>query len=131
MPWSVKYSDSLNCVECVFKDLTTVKEIKHATSLSIAIAKERQTVNHLLDLRLMDYHGSIFALMDIPETQYTEEGLARHSKIALILPNLQKTKDDALFYETASVNRGWQVKSFETRENAIVWLNSPNKVYSI
>ena len=53
---------------------------------------------------------------------YDEVKGNRKSKIALILPPTGKIREDVIFYETVCRNRGWAVKAFDDRSEAIEWL---------
>lgn len=128
MSWTIQYSDSLRCVECSFSGVCTNEDIRDATSRAIATGRECQAYNYLVDTSQIDYKGTIFTLFDLPANQYEDEGLHRESRIAIVLPANKKSKEDALFYETASVNRGWNVKSFESRLQAIDWLRSSEAI---
>ncbi len=122
--WRVEFRKSLGCVEYVFTGHNSGKDIQDATSRGIALGKQHQTLNYLVNLTELEFNGSIFSLLNMPGEQYVKEDLDRRSKIAVVLPMSERTKEDALFYETASTNRGWNVQSFESRSDALEWLHS-------
>jgi len=122
MPWFIEYNDALDCVVHTFTGRHTGKDIRNATTSGMAAGKLHKTHKYLIDLRKLEYAGSISRLMDLPTVQYREEGLSRQSRIAIVLPESQKAKQDAMFYETICVNRGWNVKCFSSRVDALNWL---------
>ncbi len=126
MPFRVEFSTSLGCVEYVFAERCSERDVHEATSRGIELGKAHDTHRYLIDAREMDYTGTIVALLDLPARQYEAQGMSRSSRIALVLPTAPGTRADAKFYETASANRGWNVKCFETREEALAWLGGQN-----
>ncbi len=124
MPGSVKYNSALNCVEYNFTGITTGDEIHKATSEGIKLGKEYSTNGYLVDIREMVFEGPLTSLLDLPEKQYVEEKLDRFSRIALVMSDSEEKRKNARFYENASINRGWQVKCFNTYSDAVTWLTS-------
>ena len=124
MAWRVKYRKSLNCVEYEFSGPNSGADIQAATTQGIATGKKYGTLNYLVDLTLLEFVGSIIPLLELSAEQYEIENLDRQSRIALVLPESGSTRKDALFYETASINRGWNVRSFPSRSEALNWLTT-------
>lgn len=122
MAWRVSYDDSNRCVVYVFIGKNTGSDFHNATSCGIATGKEYQTDHYLVDLQEVDVRASLVDILDMPKKQYEDEQLQRCSRIAVILPKSEKSRAEARFYETASINRGWRVKCFETRSAALNWL---------
>jgi hypothetical protein len=60
----------------------------------------------------------MFPLHEIHE----EMKLTRTSSIAVVTPKSKEGIRFTKFYETVCVNRGWDVKIFDEREDAIEWL---------
>ena len=50
-------------------------------------------------------------------------GFPANYKFALLVSD-EKTRETAEFAETAAANRGWQLKSFTDRSQALAWLDS-------
>lgn len=46
----------------------------------------------------------------------------RGLKEAILMPSLQASRQDVEFYETACLNRGFNVKVFRDRQAALDWL---------
>ena len=57
-------------------------------------------------------------------SRYVADGLERLSRVALVYPRSPKAKEAARFYETACINRGWNVRLFPERDDAIEWLTA-------
>ncbi len=126
MPNAVEYNKELGLVVYTFTGVNSSEDIHHATSRGISLGKEFQTNKYLVDIRELEFTGSLVGLLELPEKQYKEEGLNRQSKIALIQPKSEKARKEAKFYENASVNRFWTVRTFITRDEAIEWLKPAN-----
>ena len=122
MKWTLNYDGALSIVALVFTGRNTGQDLRESTSEAIALGKRQGCLKFLVDATDMELDATRFELYDLPATQYRVENLDRRSRAALVLPKLPKELEDAKFYETACVNRGWRVKSFRTRDEAIEWL---------
>lgn len=122
MGFIVTYDESFSGVEYIFQGPTSGSDIKQATSIGIALCKERHSNRYLINGVDMEVTASVVELFELPTRQYVEEGLDRQSYIALVLPKNPKSVEDARFYESACFNRGWIVQLFEDRDTAIKWL---------
>lgn len=125
MPWEVAYRTSLGCVEYIFRGYVTGRDLQAATTRGIALGKTHNTHQYLVDLTTVDLNSSLLDIYQMPAQQYTEQGLARNSRVAVVVPPSGKVIEYAEFYETASVNRGWDVRIFHDRAAALAWLQSP------
>jgi len=103
----------------------TGADLRESTSAGIVLSREKGNADALVDSTELELVASLFYLFDLPARQYYEDGLNRRVRVAVVLPSLPKEREDVLFYETACVNRGWRVRSFPTRDDAIEWLKVP------
>jgi uncharacterized protein YbcV (DUF1398 family) len=78
-------------------------------SLFLADCKEMAAAHTILD---------IFTKVQ----SYLEKGLSKEIKEAVILPENTKSAENLKFYETACLNRGFTVKVFKARDEALNWL---------
>jgi hypothetical protein len=122
MNWTVKFNRELRIVETVFTGKTTGSNLRDATTRTIALANEQGTTGVLVDATGIQMVASTLDILDLPARQYEKDDLDRRTHVALILPTQEKEREDARFYETACVNRGWQVRSFPSQDEAIEWL---------
>ena len=87
----------------------------------IALAKENKSSCFFSDATQATLKVSIFALYDLPEL-YQDQALQRPVRIAVLLPISEAGKELVDFYETVCRNRGWIVKKFGDRQEALDWL---------
>ncbi len=121
MSWSVSHLESLGIVETRLDGVVSGDDLRAATSEGIALAKDNGLSRGLVDCSDQEKTGSMVDLIELPR-QYSEEGLSRETCIALVIPENRELREIADFYETVCVNRGWQVRTFKTRKQAIAWL---------
>ena len=122
MSYSVDYNSALGLVEFAFVGRVTGKEFREATIVGLDLARKSKTNLFLIDDSELEDAGSVGDLYELPAL-YQELGFERSSKGALVLPaKSAMAAQDAEFWETVCINRGWIVKSFTSREEAINWL---------
>ena len=122
MAYTLEYNRTLNIVELVYTGLYTTQESQESTSRAIALGKEHGDADVFVDATEAVLAVSIFDLLDLPDRQYVAENLNRRIRVAIVPPRRPKDKEDVLFYETACLNRGWQVRLVPNRDDAIEWL---------
>jgi len=122
MPWSVEYDSELGTVSCRYVGRVTDDDFRQATLKAFELAKANSTNRFLIDDSKWEGGASIVGLYDLPKL-FTELGFERESRGALILPSSGTLQaEDARFFETVCINRGWQVKLFTDRQEALDWL---------
>ena len=122
MPYEVEYNSELGIVEFTFTGSVTGEEFGRATIEGIDLAKAKDTKLFLIDDSDLQDAGSVIDLYNLPRL-YEKLGLERGSRGAVVLPTASsKAAEDARFHETVCLNRGWQVKVFTDRQEAIDWL---------
>ncbi|MBN1378896.1 MAG: STAS/SEC14 domain-containing protein [Gammaproteobacteria bacterium] len=124
MPYTLNYNHSLQLVEVVYTGKVTADELRESTSKAIALGKKHGDADALVDGTEMELVASSVDLLDLPAHQYEAEKMSRRVRVAFVLPKLSKELENSKFYETASVNRGWQVRLFPNRNEAIEWLTT-------
>ena len=122
MPYTVRYDPDSSFVITVFKEKVNLKELLAEEDESIALAIENGTYKFLVDLVDCESCISIMDLYEFPNRY--EDKLKRPIYVAVIKPLSQKTQKDLDFYETVCRNRGWNITTFEKKENAVDWLKS-------
>jgi hypothetical protein len=122
MPWSVTYNSSLGFIEEVFCGRVTAPEFREAVSKRISLGKETGSTKILNDVSEVKVDASVMDIFNFPNKQYAEEGSSRTVRMALVMPRAKESKELAEFFVTACLNRGWLVKEFSTRQDAIDWL---------
>jgi len=95
------------------------KQNKEAYALSqtkdslLCLVDNTQIAPSISTLDLYSY-PDIYEKLDIPKT----------IRVAVILPEDTVTRGNIRFWETVCINRGWTVKIFNTKNEAIDWLLS-------
>ena len=119
--WLVQYHAPLAVVETEFRDSLSPTELVAAVRDAVAVARAHGAHLFLADcLRLTGGH-SVFDLFALAE-RLPELGLPRGSREALIMPSAPGAAFDAEFWETVCRNRGFEVRGFTSREQALAWL---------
>jgi hypothetical protein len=123
MPWTVEYDLELGIVVGRFVGQVTDDDFKEATATAIGRAKANNTNRFLIDDSEWEGGASVLGLFGLPEI-YEELEADWTSRAALVLPAANRTAEmrDAKFYETVCRNRGWNVRVFPQRKEAIEWL---------
>ena len=123
MTWSIKFDSVTNIVEIVLSGLVTAEELTEAATERIRLQKEHGTSLTLADAsQIAKLEAGILDVHKLPAEIYKSVHADRTTNIALVSPRLQDAIKIAKHYETASVNRGWNVRMFQDRTQAIAWL---------
>lgn len=122
MPWAVKYNPKLQIVELTYTGRITERELHEATSTCIKLGKENGTFRFFVDASKLELSPSLIDFYSLPTKQYQEENVDPRSRQAVIAPTDPIAKEAAVFYETVCRNRGWMVRVFSGRQEAIDWL---------
>ena len=123
MPWRVEYHEDQKIAEVAYSGATSASDIRAATRAAIGVVKEHEARRGLIDCSEQTETGSIPELYDLPNL-YDDEGLSRDLRIAFVEPARSELRHLAVFYETVCLNRGWQIRRFATRDEALHWLQS-------
>jgi hypothetical protein len=122
--WHVEYDEELDLVILTFTGRIPPPEIEVAVSARIALGNEKGTRLFLNDTRkiIVDSSATLPA-HSLPTKLYPEnDEMMRESRIACIEPETPESKEIIRFWENSCLNRGWQVKLFERKQDAIDWL---------
>jgi len=121
MGYEISYNPTLHIVEILFAGELSTSALKEATSEIIRIGLEQGCTDFLLDSRMQVGVRSMVDLYYLPQS-YLTEGLDPKSRGAIIVSKSGPMRQDSLFWETVCTNIGLNVRSFESREEAIGWL---------
>ena len=121
MTCELKIDSSSGVIELVLSGVVSGAELRKATSEGIALTKDLEKTRCLIDASDQEETGTILDLYDLPD-QYAEEGLDRRTRLALLMPTRDELHEITTFYGALCVNRGWQVRLFSDREEALDWL---------
>ena len=124
MPGTVEYVSELGIVKLTYVGKVTADEFREGAVRALDLSRENNTRLFLVDDSKWEGGTSVFDLYELP-TLFTELGFKRDSKGALILPPSGTAEsNDAHFFETTFINKGWQAKVFTDRQEAISWLTN-------
>ncbi len=123
MRWRVEYHEDAGIVEVAFWGDTDVTDLHDATIEAIKLQAKHKATRGLIDCLQQTKTGSIASLYDLPGL-YDDEGLTRNVRIAFVEPARRELHELAVFYENVCVNRGWQLRRFAGRDDALAWLQS-------
>jgi hypothetical protein len=123
MPWKTRLIENPKYIEIIYSGIVTPQQLYMALESSVSLSRENKTELFLADCTTMvgghtavDLYGliSLFEKLEIGRT----------AKEAVIMLTVQESADEIRFYETACKNRGFNVKLFNNREEAVKWLTS-------
>ena len=126
MTWTLKHNESPHFIHVTLFGSVSGFELRELTSAAIALLKKQGVLGAFIDLIELESVTSIIDVFDLADKQYDREGLNRNVRMAMVLPVSHSAKQAAEFYETVCVNRGWLVRSFPGRNEAIEWLKAYN-----
>jgi hypothetical protein len=121
MPWSVEFRHDLNIVETRYEGILRPDELRTAIEKTLELSVKENALLFLGDCsRLEGGHSvvDLYAMVDMVEVS----GVAHGLREAIIMPSLASPAKDVLFWETAAMNRGFHVRVFPDRDQALAWL---------
>lgn len=122
MAWAANYNRDQNLVELIYKGTVSPADLHEALLAAAKLARENNCILFLADCTDMEGGHSVVDLYGLISL-YESVGLQLNMKEALLLPSLKSPKEDVEFYETACLNKGFNVKVFSYKEKALEWLN--------
>lgn len=124
MPWEHAFNEALGIIEVTLTGVVSGNELRQGTERGLALSGALGELRCMVDATDQEEAGTILDLYQLPAL-YERAGLDRNkTRMALLPPARPEVRELALFYETVCVNRGWLVRVFTTREQAIEWLTN-------
>ena len=123
MTWDVRYLDDTNIIYIVNKGASTNQDYEEQTIKALELAKEHNTHLFLTDNSEATNKAAILEIFYLPAL-YDKLGAYKINKLGVIVPNTPYKNEDYKFYETLCKNRGWNVKLFHDKDDAIEWLRT-------
>ena len=123
MTWHVCADTKREFVEVVYSGHISGDDVAAAAVERIRAQNELGYTRALVDGSRIE-QGSLdaFDAYQLPTNVYPTNPSPPHTQMAMILPPKRPERTIAHFIETASINRGWDVRAFDTREEALEWL---------
>jgi hypothetical protein len=125
MPWQVRYLADIHVIETVYSGRFSVEELNEVVVATLDLGREEESNLYLGDCSHLEAPDSLVDVYGLVEF-YESLPVDRRSKEAIVLPAAQKAQADLVFYETAALNRGFEVRVFVERDAAIAWLTEPS-----
>ncbi len=122
MPWKVTYDPEQGFIEEVYYGVSVASDFYAAIAARISLEKKTGSKKVLVDLLEVELSVNTVEIFSLPNKYYHEIKAPRTSRIALIVSGEGRVRDAAKFFETACVNRGWNVQIFSERKSAVEWL---------
>ena len=123
MPYDLKYNSTSRIIELVHTGILSGEDLRKSTEEGILLQKEHGVHAVLIDTSDLESAPAVTEVYDLPR-QYDEGGFSKLTRLALVWPKLPAAKKVAEFYDNVCNNRGWTVRPFDTRDEAVAWLMS-------
>jgi hypothetical protein len=123
MGWSINYNTKDGFIELTYFDRVSKNDLLKAFQGAEKLVWEHKTKLILSDCTKMKGGHTLFDLFGLIE-ELGKADMLRTIKEAVLLSSSAESAANIEFWETACVNRGYNVKIFEDAEKAIGWLKS-------
>lgn len=125
MSWTVEYDDTLKIIVDTYIGRCTGQDFKDVAKKRIELAEEVGTTRTLIDAsKLLTDSSTTLDVYKIADEIYEREDDRMDWKLAITTPESPAAREQARFFVNVCVNRGWNVKEFTERKDAIDWLLS-------
>lgn len=121
MGWGINYNQSI--IELEYFDIVTKNDLVNAFKGAEKMSFENRTTLILSDCREMKGGHTLFDLFGLIE-ELGKADMLRSIKEAVLISVNAETVANIEFWETACRNRGFNVRIFDNREEALKWLKS-------
>lgn len=121
MPWEICYVTEQKLILAKNKGHFTIQDFRDEVYAIAQLSEEKQAFSILLDDTKMSSDVSTIDIFSFPSL-YEEAGLSKRVKIAVVIPESSRGLADFNFFETVSVNRGYNTKIFFNMADAKAWL---------
>ncbi|MBK6345020.1 MAG: hypothetical protein IPN08_11175 [Bacteroidales bacterium] len=123
MGWKAGHNKNLGILEVTFTGSPEIEELKAAVMSSLKLCYEKQVTRVLADCSKMvsSVNDSIMSTYELGSF-YESLKIEILMKEAIILPENEKAAAMMYFFETTARNRGFNVRVFAERDDALSWL---------
>ena len=124
-PWRVEFHEEIDVVETIYGSEVDGEIALASSAARIAKGKEVGSTNFLINGRAIQIaDGSTAAIFERMTQTYHTEHTSQESRFAVVNPTTEEGRWFASFFEDVGVSRGWDVRRFESREDALAWLTA-------
>lgn len=117
----VRYIEEFGVVESTIEETYTKQDIIDSSNQAVALAIEKNANLYLADCTKLIRSRSVVEIYGFGDI-YNELHIPLGSRQAVILSTNKRIESNSRFYETATRNKGYDVKVFNNRIEAIAWL---------
>ncbi len=124
MSYKISLIQEENVIQTVFRGKVTIIDLGIIFQKNLKLAKKHQANLFLVDcLEMVDTTSLVVENYEagILLTQVIKQ-IPKRIRSAMILSPSPKARENLLFFETVTHNRGVNVRTFENREDALSWL---------
>ena len=121
MPFTTAYLADIQTVSITYEGVVGLADGEAAIAATGELVAEHGSRRFLADLSSIEVRASLFDVMAFVE-RLSSLGVQSIEKEAVVLPHDKETPDQVAFFETASRNRGLNVRLFRERAEALAWL---------
>lgn len=122
MPWKSQILPGLPIIETIFEGRISAQDLAAAVAEVVDLARQHHVTLILADCRKLEGGHSITSLYQAAES--VRACGVTYFKEAVLLPALPEAQGHVAFWETTAVNRGFEVKIFGNRDDAMSWLTA-------
>ena len=129
MPWRIEYDEQRNVICLTFEGQVSGEDVRHSSISAIGIIEGKDMRNILSDFTgVARIDVSTLGVFQLPK-EYKALGLRGWFREAIVSPRDSMVRETVVFYETVCVNRGYSVRTFERRAQALDWLASTEALH--
>jgi hypothetical protein len=121
MPYSVALDPELALIRVAYSGTISPGDLQQAFLELFNLCRTTGQYSILADCTQMTGGHTLFDLMELI-SQFEPRGVPRTFKEAVLM-HAPLNRRETEFYETAAMNRGFNVRLFESEAEAIAWLN--------
>ena len=123
MPYRIAHDEATGIVEVTYTGRVTKADFAAASAAAYEFQKSHGILRFLIEIaESAEMAATKVDIYNLPSKAYAQFGLDRRTRIAMLVPGTEALQQAAAFYEDASRNRGWNVRSFPGRSAAMAWL---------
>ena len=122
MPCSATFDPGHGLVRVAYAGVVTAKELHQAFQDVVALCRESGRMKVLVDCTQMTGGHDLFDLMELI-ANFEARGVPHTFKEAVLMRG-QLNRREIEFYETAALNRGFNVRMFGNKAEALAWLDA-------
>lgn len=123
MAYTINYLNDYHLIEIGYTDILHKKELHRALVESGELAFQYDTFVFLADCTQLQGGHSVFDLYEIIAT-LDKLSITHRMKEAILFDSDAPIMSNVVFFETTARNRGFNVRIFSDREEALSWLSS-------